>query len=321
MEPDVNFPGNIIRTMREVPDARQCSEHCAQQQDCQAWSWGKDIRGKPWSRYCYLRGRMPKQVLSRIRDLDFVSAIVGRSVTTQIPKKGQSLFCFSLIIPSSYELNLMQLAYQKNTHIFNCDEYATYSNSVFLVAPGVETLPVNSDLKCESGGEFGTALNNDIFLEVWRVVIEGQRYAVHDWTVKVDPDCVFIPDRMRSIVAQHQEFAGGTYLNNCEFGLHGPLEVFSKWAVEAWKNGRQRCIAYFNMKCSGDCKWGEDMFIDQCLQHLRVYRVDEFNLLTEDHCKPPANWQTCTTGNKQTAAFHPFKDVGSYDQCLRNALA
>jgi hypothetical protein len=295
---------------------------CAQEPDCQAWSWGKDIVNRPWRRYCYLRGRKPKAVLPKIVDPDFVSGMpVGRSIPTNVPEPGKSLFCFSLVLPDSYEVSLMLAQWEKSTGIFMCDEYATYSNKVFTVAPGVMTDYVNSDLKCGKGGEFMTALNNDIFLAVWDTVLNGERYKVHDWTVKVDPDAVFLPDRLRTIVGEHPDYAGGTYINNCDYGLHGPLEVFSRTAVEVWKNGKASCTAFFTSQCSGDCKWGEDMFIDQCLQHLKVYRVDDNRILTEDHCKPPPNWQSCQTGNKQTAAFHPFKDVASYEQCLRNMNA
>jgi hypothetical protein len=73
-------------------------------------------------------------------------------------------------------------------------------------------------------------------------------------------------DRLRVALAFHHDEEGGVYFNNCKFGLHGPIEVFSQKAVDVWQGGRQRCVHHFEKLCSGPCLWGEDMFIDQCLQ-------------------------------------------------------
>jgi len=323
VDPNAIYPGNIHKSIPKVQSADACAKLCAANTVCVAWTWGRAQAG-PWSDVCYLRGRYPKTVLTRIYDADFVSGMPtqkGRSIEIQDPTPGQSLFCFSLIIPNSYELELEQFAYEENMGIFGCDEFATYSSSEFEVAPGSITIRVNSDLKCEKGGEFGTALNTPIFFAVWDKVFEGRRHMVHDWTVKVDPDAVFFPGRLRSLVQDKTEYSSGTYLNNCAHGLHGPLEVFSKLAVESWRNGRDSCTTHFQQQCSGDCQWGEDMFIDQCLQFLNTYRVDEFNQLVEDHCDPPANWATCSIGNSKITAFHPFKTVEGYKKCMLSALA
>ena len=42
---------------------------------------------------------------------------------------------------------------------------------------------------------------------------------------KVDPDAVFFASRLRSVVGKYEEAAKGVYLNNCKFGLHGPIEA------------------------------------------------------------------------------------------------
>jgi hypothetical protein len=195
-----------------------------------------------------------------------------------------------------------------------------YSNATLLVAPGVYSLDINHDLTCSSGGEFKTALNLDIFLAVWRKVVDDGAFAFHDWTVKVDPDCVFFPARLRATLWVHAEAEEGVYLNNCRMGLHGPLEVFSTNAVKAWSKGSERCVAHFNKLCSGDCLWGEDMFIDQCLwKVLNVTREDEPALLLEDHCDPPDGWKSCQEVG--TVAFHPFKALDDYETCVKNARA
>jgi hypothetical protein len=165
---------------------------------------------------------------------------------------------------------------------------------------------------------FKTALNNDIFLALWGRIVKDGAYMSHDWTVKADADTVFFASRLRAVLQEHPEREGGVYLNNCKFGLHGPLEVLSRGAVQAYAWGESRCVQHFEKLCSGDCKWGEDMFMDQCLSKvLGVARADEFTLLREDHCDPPPGWQTC--GDPSVVAFHPYKDTAALDLCINTA--
>mmetsp|Transcript_79308 Transcript_79308/g.245960 ORF Transcript_79308/g.245960 Transcript_79308/m.245960 type:complete len:122 (+) Transcript_79308:3-368(+) len=108
------------------------------------------------------------------------------------------------------------------------------------------------------------------------------------------------------------------YFNNCRFGMHGPIEVFSRNAVQALGAGWHHCRNYFHMACSGPCWWSEDLFIDQCLsQVLYVKRETERDLLSETRCSPPKDWRSCKDGSK--VAFHPFKDGRQYKECLDNA--
>lgn len=112
----------------------------------------------------------------------------------------------------------------------------------------------------------------------------------------------------------------GMYLNNCKLGLHGPLEVFSRQAVYAWIEGLDRCQRHFHRLCSGDCMWGEDMFIDQCLSKVvGVERVDDWGLLAEDHCDAPDGWRDCDSVNHWRVAYHPFKQKEDFQQCLNRA--
>jgi hypothetical protein len=222
------------------------------------------------------------------------------------------------MVPSSYERGLLAYQYEGAGGVFGCDEYAIYSNVSTEIAPGCFTLKVDMDLRSEMGGEFGTALNTGVFLSIWQSVVGAGRYKLHDWTVKVDPDSVFFAPRLRLLVQSHKEVAGGVYLNNCKFGLHGPLEVFSTNAVTAWDGAQERCQKHFWNLCSGDCNWGEDMFIDQCLNYTGVQRDDDFNQLLEDHCAPPEGWDECL--DPVVVAFHPFKTVEEQKACVKNAI-
>lgn len=232
-----------------------------------------------------------------------------------------SLFCFALVVTNSTEKELLHLQYKEQIGIFACDEYEVYSNTSIKITKDFTTSVVDYNLECKIGGEFRTALNLAIFMHLWKKVIKDGRFRHHHWTVKADADAVFFPDRLRWVLRAHPEDDDrGVYLNNCKFGMHGPVEVFSRTAVEAWGKGMHRCQNHFNRLCAGDCRWGEDMFVDQCLMRvLRVRRDNEFRLLTEEHCDPIKGWHSCRDASH--VSFHPFKEVKAYQRCLKNAVA
>lgn len=94
------------------------------------------------------------------------------------------------------------------------------------------------------------------------------------------------------------------YLNNCKWGLHGPLEVLSRRAVAAYVSGLPQCTQMRQHP------WGEDKFMDNCMSQLGVVRTNQYRLLSETACgEEPA---PCGTAD---VAFHPFKSIQSYFSC------
>jgi len=312
MQDKTDYPGNDLGVPLESASAEDCCQRCAKELNCVAWTRVKA------NKVCFLKGKRPRWALSAIYNADTESGMptqVDRSIPSITRKPGQSIYCFSLMLPWGYEKGLLQMQYRRGASIFGCDEYTVYSNQEIKVAEGVVTKVVDSDLKCKMGGEFKTCLNTPVFMAVWDRIFKDNRPRLHDWTVKADPDAVFFPSRLRDVLVHHKETARGTYLNNCKMGMHGPLEVFSRNAVAAWGAGRPACRAHFNKLCSGECQWGEDMFIDQCMwKVLKLQRVFEPSLLVEDHCKPPPGWKDCKDTTK--VSFHPFKDVDKYKECM-----
>jgi len=320
IEDSIFFPGNDLENASDIDSPEACCSRCRRHPECLAWSWGK-AWGQPNSEVCFLKGAYPR-ALTKVAAADFVSGQTHQREKKGAPlqvvrrAQGQSLYCFSLLQPHGYELGLVAMQYRQRASIFECDEYALYSNRTFEIVPQVWTSFVNSSLSCDMGGEFGTALNTGIFLALWSKIVFDGRFIYHDWTVKVDPDAVLLPERLRPAMLQHEETARGTYINNCKFGLHGPLEVFSRNAVKVWALGATTCVKHFTELCSGPCGWGEDMFIDQCLhRQLNVRRDNNYGLLLEDHCDPPAGWEDCA--NETVASFHPFKTEEGWMACLQ----
>jgi len=232
--------------------------------------------------------------------------------------KERSMWCWVLMRPPpNYETGLVRFQFHKRLGIFGCDGYAVYSNQSLVLGNSTKTRVVDSNLSCSVGGEFKTALNLHIFMTLWNKIIADGDYAGYGWTVKVDPDSVFHPERLRSVF-KYGSIKDKVYFNNCKFGLHGPIEVFSRNAVQAWGWGKDQCDAHFRKLCAGDCFWGEDMFIDQCLSRvLKVRRELKDSLLVEDHCDAPEGWADCS--DQKFVAYHPFKNVSKWYTCWSKA--
>jgi len=123
------------------------------------------------------------------------------------------------------------------------------------------------------------------------------------------------------------------YLNNCKWGLHGPIEVLNRLGMQAFLAGQSQCSdirddamqpqpVYWHpllKRYAGDDEehsFGEDEYARRCLPRLGVQKIDEFSLLTEKACG--AEVYPCNSG---AVAFHPFKQADAYFECARLAGA
>jgi len=227
-----------------------------------------------------------------------------------------SLYCLSLMLPWTYEVDMMRSHIKRGVGIFQCDEWAVFSNKTVELKDGVYSDVMNGTLKAEIGGQFKTALNTPVFRRFWQAVIADGRVWKYDWTIKVDPDCVFFPHRLKEMLKNeykpHGQPGVAVWLNNCQLGLHGPIEVFSKQAIGAYKDGNGTCDEIAE-------KHGqEDVFMRYCFEKLKVPKIDAFNLLLESEwaCneRPSASSGMPPCYDRQVA-FHPFKSVESYFNC------
>lgn len=179
---------------------------------------------------------------------------------------------------------------------------------------------MNGSLKAKIGGKFHTALNTPVFQRFWKRVMDDGRAWHHDWVIKVDPDCVFFPHRLKEMLANeykpHGKPDAAVWLNNCQLGLHGPLEVFSKQALGAYKDSHGACDPV------AEEHGQEDVFLRHCFSTLNLVKVDVFNLLLESEwaCneRPSAVNHMPPCYDRQVS-FHPFKSVETYNNCYEKA--
>merc|ERR550525_895731 len=116
------------------------------------------------------------------------------------------------------------------------------------------------------------------------------------------------------------------FSNNCEYqgSMHGALEVYSRRAVEVYaaRSEAECCFdvgtgSYVHIPCGspgGARPEQEDVFMRKCMIQLGVKPLNDFSVLAEDSCH--WDWKTCL-GNH--VAFHPFKELWAWQNCLRNA--
>merc|ERR1712113_168854 len=143
------------------------------------------------------------------------------------------------MMPYSYEQTLLAAQKEKSVGIFACNEYDIFTNSSTSLTDGdafpFEVSVVAINLWVPLGGKWMTALNTPVLNAVWKDVVKQGKYRNHDWVVKLDPDTVFFPQRLRNLLGRRRPMSlvsvqgpADMYLNNCEFGLHGPIEVLSQ---------------------------------------------------------------------------------------------
>jgi len=227
-----------------------------------------------------------------------------------------SLFCFTLTLAYGYELPLLVTQRDQGVGLFACDDFTVFTNSTMDLGIGkplpINVSVVNVNLDVPMGGRWYTALNTPTLIAVWKEVSRLGKYKNHDWTVKLDIDTVFLPERLKQVLRVRRPMSqlllpGGAqamYLNNCEYGLHGPIEVLSRAAVTVFMSQLSRCDSFAQQP------YGEDTYLDHCLRLLGVTRVSEFSILNEKACG--SNPAPCGSAH---VAFHPFKTTSSYFGC------
>jgi len=239
-----------------------------------------------------------------------------------------SLFCTSIMLPWSYEVDMIKSHARRGCGIFNCTGWAVYSSERIKLKDGAtedEDLyndVMEGSLKAKVGGKFHTALNTPVFVRFWKKLIADGKVWDYDWVIKVDPDAVFFPDRLtemlKSLYQPHGTTERSVWLNNCQLGLHGPIEVFNTKALRSYADGA-------NETCGpvAEEHGQEDVYMSECFQALGVPKVDALNLLLEADwaCNErPSSKNHLPPCYDQQVSFHPFKSVESYFKCYDRAV-
>jgi hypothetical protein len=221
----------------------------------------------------------------------------------------------SLARPSSYEWDIIKFQFEKEAGIYSCDDAAVISfNKTLIGKRGTESFWSLATPSVPVGGsKDGTAANSLQFMKFWETVKNDGRYAHFDWTVKLDPDAVLLPDRLRRHIFKLG--SGKKYIRDCNKPgmqgtmMFGAMEVISKSALESYNANVGRCFNELPWK-----SWGEDLFMMTCLERLGVGYSEDFALVQDGVCR--GVW----CGDKWAAAFHAMKSVSAWKGCWKEAV-
>jgi len=237
-----------------------------------------------------------------------------------------SLYCYMVVRVPSYEVELSKVMQQKQASIFACDGHRIFGNGGTFYLPGVGVTKMNeSPVGMGDFGVPGTAtnswLNVRIFMEAWQTLLDEGDVTKYDWTVKIDPDAVFYPERLRvwlkPFVVPGDIYAKPWFVANCDrtynneppsLKVYGALEVFSRSALMLYNVRSREC-----MKALPWQRWGEDLFMQQCMQMLKVEVANGVGIVGDARC----HWAPCSDQSK--IAFHDFKNVGDWLSCWGQA--
>lgn len=230
---------------------------------------------------------------------------------------------------------MLEQQYAKKVSIFACDAYDVYSDVEVSLGSGLTTIKVedkDKDWHFARRKISKAWVNSGMFMQVWKAIGKAGRYSNFDWTVKVDPDAVFFPQKLIQRIHLLPVPPAGAFLQNCQkvdYGFFGNLEVFSKAAFSILVSSVDKC------KTSDVSNWkigvkggkygpmGEDLFAELCLRKNGVTEMEAFDITTDGACpaKRPADqrknkkWHADCSATS-TPAIHPFKDVKSYFECM-----
>jgi len=248
-----------------------------------------------------------------------------------------SLFCFAVMMANSSEEALLKNQLEKRVGMFSCNAYVVISKAKRWLGQDEcekdvwsweEGLPDLARGHCDlasgqSTGCTNSFLNTNMFQIVWDSLVFSNMLWDHDWIVKMDPDTVFLADRLRThltgqtgepygLVQDPSTVEGDLkFMTTCWYNaptglMYGSLEVFTMQAIKKYSENNATCK---NLDWSN---WGEDLYMQSCMEALQVPSVHDYHLIGDDNCE---GLEAGDCSDPAKAAYHPRKDVDSWNAC------
>lgn len=252
-----------------------------------------------------------------------------------------TLYCFAVFTQNtgspkkSTEMELLKLQKRYGVSIYGCDAWDVYADVAVPIDGSYSTIKVDdvfNEFHRIKRKTSGTWVNWAMFYQVWVKVRDVGRWENKGWTIKVDADAVFIPQRMRDWLAPKGESPNGVYFENCpsvQYGLFGNTEVMSNTATKVLTKYLEDCHAVYAPCADDGCDWkwgpwGEDVFAQRCMDRHYVDKVEAFDITTDGACeadrpegqKKNKKWAAEDCSKVTTPAVHPFKKPKDYFRCM-----
>lgn len=252
---------------------------------------------------------------------------------------GTTFFCFEMLcadkgLPDkNWDLSLVRTQLQTKTSIFGCEDWMVFSDVRTWISPGppqkLYTRKVDAPHVARTPFK-GMWLNTPTFQNVWIDIRADGRWSKHDWTVKVDPDTVFLPSLLRAKLANQEITDSGIYITNCRgvhFGFFGSMEVMSHTAFGVLILHVEDCNRTLAWHTPGS-EWAEDLFAQRCMDLFGIDNVEDFTLISDGVCDAigmqqkshlPALPKIQPPCSQPAPGLHPFRTPAEYFTCLAQA--
>lgn len=256
---------------------------------------------------------------------------------------GTTLFCYTLYaamkgpsLTNTKDLDILKHQLSKGAGIFACDGWQLFSDKAATLGNGVSTMqvPITADYtKYTRKDKPDHYVNTPLFMGAWNILKAEGKYLSFDWVVKVDAPTVFLPWKLRAKLASAQDTDTGVYFVNCNKvmeGFFGNLEVSTKKAFSRFLEQKDSyyassCWRSDTEKCKKEWKygtWGEDLFMQRCMDDAGVAKLQDFKMSDSGTCpgmRPSSDKKnksyvpTCV--KDEFVAFHPFRTATEWDAC------
>jgi len=258
---------------------------------------------------------------------------------------GTNLYCFSVYTNNtgspkkSWELDLFRTQSKYSLSLFGCNAWDVFSDVTVpikfdpLRVDTIQVHDVNNEFHVVKRKTTGAWVNWGLFFQVWKKIQEMQKWQQYDYTVKVDADTVFLPQRLQNWLTGKKVTANGIYYSNCkgvQYAFWGAMEVMSQQAVRTYIDNLDECHSAEAQCANTGCDWkfgpwGEDVFAQKCMDRHQVNQVEAFDLVFDGRCpaskpkneKKNKKWKPSPAECKASyqPALHPFKKPTDWFAC------
>jgi hypothetical protein len=263
---------------------------------------------------------------------------------------GDSMYCYMFyqvqrgatpkLADNPKELEIIKYQKANGLGVFGCDDYKVFSDKVVDIG-GLSTAAVliSPDFtKYTRKDKPDRYLNTPLFMDMWKQIAAENKYSLYAWTVKADAATVFLPGLLKKRLSVYPETETGVYLETCNKvlqGYFGNLEVVSKAGMKRFLEQSQnyyinggKCWRWDTEPCKKQWKygpWGEDLFMQKCMDDAEVQKKADFTLTDTGTCpgmrpktdkKNSSYVPSCTdAGVKKFVAVHPMRTLAAWKDC------
>jgi len=277
----------------------------------------------------------PCRSLRTVQEREPTNATTETRLDGVAVKRGHALFCFSLIEPESYEIELLTVQMENSASIFRCDSSTVLSVGKELAVGSMwrtVAIPRPSDSALQAAAPSNELLATHgyvqrleatlMHMKAWAMVMKKGTLWDYDWTAKVAADAVFLPGRLlkrlervffhRSPIVSGQKLH---FVQDCrnEERAHGSIDVFSKAAMHIFDKGERRCKRELNWHA-----WSHSYFMTRCLQLLGISGPGP-QISDKVFGAGPCHPSSCNDPSR--ISFYGFRDADKYVQCMESANA